>query len=186
VALDVASGSERWRVAFAPQAAGQYSGCNGGVFVGDLFVTSAEDGRVYALDRATGAVRWTAPRVHMLPTENAAGVWNDVRPLAASGDLVVVGSSTGTVVALEAATGAERWRATANRGSIIFRPAVGDDAVYANHILGQLAAFDRTTGALRWMSGIGQSRGEYFGAPVVEGDHLYINGFTAHYALRVR
>ena len=65
---------------------------------GRTVVLGGADGRIYALDLLTGAVRWTA---------NTGG---RVRASAAiEGGTVVVGSWDGRVYALDLATGAEKW-----------------------------------------------------------------------------
>lgn len=190
VAFDAATGAPRWRLPFEPLVSGQYSGSNGGVFAagGEVFVAAVHDGRIVGVDPASGAVRWTAPRVHKLPTEDTYGVWNDNRVVNVSpdGGLVVAASSTGIVVALDGRTGAERWRASPRTSSVIFRPGIGDRAVFVNYGLGNLSVLDRMTGRTLWTAGDLDSGDEFFEAPVVAGDQMYITGYHAFYAYDAR
>lgn len=102
--------------------------------VGDRVVVGTADGRVRAVSTATGEIEWTA------------GLDGSAVALAAGpGDTVVAGTrgEDGTVAALEAASGAVRWRhrtaddlGTARGGDLLSLPYVvdlaGDDErVYA-------------------------------------------------------
>jgi outer membrane protein assembly factor BamB len=64
VVLDAATGRIRWRTEFPRQAPMVPTNRTGGpVLVDDMLVASAGDGNVYAFDLATGAIRWTFPRL---------------------------------------------------------------------------------------------------------------------------
>jgi outer membrane protein assembly factor BamB len=153
LAFDRATGSLRWR--FVPTdgyGAGSYLGAT--VISGRVY-TGSPAGRVYALEGGNGALRWTAV------------VADDRRTLVfeptADADLVVAGygisivPNTGGVVALDAKTGAERWRTAFPRPS---NGALGsnsagnlllvDDLVVAATGYGVIYAFDRGDGSIRW------------------------------------
>ena len=79
---------------------------------------STASGKVFAYDRQTGDAVWQADL-------SAPGATSPT----VRGDELVVGTRMGTLVALEAATGKERWRI--GRGSgVVHDIAVGDGAVY--------------------------------------------------------
>ena len=90
VAFDLASGAERWhddRFLAAPAIAG------------DIAYATGPDGLVSAIDRATGAVRWTG------------SLDGNLRAPAVAGDAVYVSADRlHQVVALDQATGGELWR----------------------------------------------------------------------------
>ena len=90
VAFDLASGAERWhddRFLAAPAIAG------------DVAYATGPDGLVSAVDRATGAVRWTG------------SLDGNLRAPAVAGDGVYVSADRlHQVVALDQATGGELWR----------------------------------------------------------------------------
>src|SRR5262249_62036012 len=112
----------------------------GVVYVGD------EDAHanVTALDAETGEQRWCV----------TAGSFTG--PAVVAGDLIVLGVSPENnpsmteefIVALDRATGGERWRYATN-GSITDLVAVGG-TVYAGSLDGGLLALDAATGKGRW------------------------------------
>src|SRR3546814_1043312 len=65
-----------------------------------------------------------------------------------SSDLVV-GSLEGDVIALDAGTGAERWRAKVEN-EVIAAPAVGQGMAFVRSNDGRVTAFDAATGERRW------------------------------------
>jgi outer membrane protein assembly factor BamB len=152
------------------------------VVAGDLVVAASDVGIIYAMDRSTGNLRWTATRLSGLPPGASSDV--DDRPLVASAGLIVAGSLSGYVAAYDTATGAEKWRSTANRGSAFFPLSADGDAVYVTHAGLQLAAFDVRTGTLKWLAGDNPGGGEFYAAPAPDVDRLYVSGVHGLYALR--
>jgi outer membrane protein assembly factor BamB len=107
--------------------------------VGDEFVFAASrDGRVVAVDRATGREAWSVELEETLLGGVGAGF----------GTLVVV-NDEGEVIALDSASGEERWRGQV-ASEVIAQPQINNNLVVVQVINGQLAAFDRVTGAPRW------------------------------------
>jgi outer membrane protein assembly factor BamB len=169
-------------VALAPNYGG---GCNRRVAItGDLVVAASHDGRIFALDKLTGAERWSAPQLSGLPSGSGGNPLLDDRPLAASAGLILAGSLTGYVAAYDASTGAERWRSTAARGSASFPLSVDGEKVYVVHLGLQMAAFDLATGTVRWIAGDINAGGEYYPAPAIDAERVYVGGVHGLYALR--
>jgi outer membrane protein assembly factor BamB len=107
------------------------------------------------------------------PIWQAAGAGSTLRPPVVTGDTVVWVSGddqNSTVLALDLATGAERWRAIAPGAAHGNGPVVGNGLVYAGVTP---SAFDLTTGAQRWQA---DPRGTPFGAPALapDGSMLYV------------
>jgi eukaryotic-like serine/threonine-protein kinase len=112
---------------------------------GTVFVGSG-DGNVYALDAASGKLRWkfhTGNVVHASP--------------AVAGGTVYVGSWDSYFYALDAATGAQRWRfKTGEDPEINNQVGIQSSALVANGLVyfgcrdSHLYALDAGTGALRW------------------------------------
>ncbi|WEH35284.1 PQQ-binding-like beta-propeller repeat protein [Streptomyces sp. AM 4-1-1] len=156
-ALDARTGIEGWSYPI-----GDAASC-GGV---PVRVTPAPDGCVYvcagtrvlAVDTASGRVRWhfEAPAVFLSPPAFAPGP-------AVTGGGVYLADYLGTVYALDAATGKDRWRiATEARQSV--EPvlvAMGNVHVGSGCALYTL---DAVTGTPKWRFAAG---GEVVGAPVV-------------------
>jgi PGF-CTERM protein len=122
---------------------------------GSVYITD-DNGSVYALDAATGAIRWT----YSTGNESLSS------PVVANGT-VYVGSERDTVYALDAGTGVVRWTAAGSGATFasdrdrFTRPVVTDDTVIvASHTIeegssytnenGRVYAFDAKTGAERW------------------------------------
>jgi len=131
-----------------------------------LVVFGSGDGHVYALDAASGALRWkfrTGDVVHASP--------------AVADGVVFVGSWDGRFYALDLATGAERWRFQAgldplmhNQQGFQSSAAVVDGVVYVGCRDAHLYALDAKTGAERWRFSTGQSW--VVGSPAVEGGRV--------------
>lgn len=156
-AVDARTGTERWSY-----PVGDAASC-GGV---PVRVAPAPDGYVYvsagtrvlSVDIGSGRVRWhfESPAVFLSPPAFAPGP-------AVTGGGVYLADYLGTVYALDAATGKDRWRiATESRQSI--EPVL---VVAGNVHVGSgsaLYTLDAVTGTPKWRFAAG---GEVVGAPVV-------------------
>ncbi len=139
VALDAATGRERWRAQLAEGFTA------GGVAIhGSRAFTAAPAG---AFDLATGRVLWTAPEEGV----GSPGV-------SASGDAVWIAtldpaSDAGGLAAFAADDGRPLWRASLGGGAAMSpaeRPWALDDVVVVPLLDGPVAGVDGATGALRW------------------------------------
>jgi outer membrane protein assembly factor BamB len=141
-----------------------------------------EDGRVFALDRATAAVKWVAPRVH-----NVSVSLQDVRYVSAGATVALVTSDAvpGGIVAYDVATGTELWRRMENGGSL-YPPVLDATNAYVDHGW-VFASYDLATGATRWQTPQSQwhhPEAPYKGRPIIAGDRIYVAGYDGSYALR--
>ncbi|MFI6639428.1 PQQ-binding-like beta-propeller repeat protein [Streptomyces sp. NPDC050504] len=156
-ALDARTGADRWSYPI-----GDAASC-GGV---PVRVTPAEDGYVYvaagtrvlAIDIGSGHVRWhfEAPAVFLCPPTFVPGP-------AVTGGGVYIADYLGTVYALDAANGKDRWRiATESRQSV--EPVL----VAGGHVYvgsgSALYTLDAVSATPKWRFAAG---GEVVGAPVV-------------------
>ncbi|MFJ2831374.1 PQQ-binding-like beta-propeller repeat protein [Streptomyces sp. NPDC087263] len=168
-ALEARTGEERWSYPI-----GDAASC-GGV---PVRITAAPDGYVYvsagtrvlAVDAAKGHVRWhfEAPAVFLCPPVFVPGP-------AVTGGGVYLADYLGTVYALDAADGRDRWRiATESRSSI--EPVL----VAAGHVhVGSgkgLYTLDAVTGTPKWRF---QAGGDLVGAPAVAEGRIHF-GSTDH------
>ncbi|MEU9730700.1 serine/threonine-protein kinase [Streptomyces sp. NPDC048002] len=168
-ALDARTGDERWSYPI-----GDTASC-GGV---PVRVSPAPDGYVYvsagtrvlALDVASGQVRWhfEAPAVFLCPPTFVPGP-------AVTGGGVYLADYLGTVYALDATDGRDRWRiATESRSST--EPVL----VAAGHVhVGSgkgLYTLDAVTGTPKWRF---QAGGDIVGAPAVAAGRIHF-GSTDH------
>ncbi|MFD7167006.1 outer membrane protein assembly factor BamB family protein [Streptomyces violascens] len=156
-ALDARTGVERWSY-----PVGDAASC-GGV---PVRVAPAQDGYVYvsagtrvlAIDIASGHVRWhfEAPAVFLCPPTFAPG------PAVAGGG-VYLADYLGTVYALDASTGKDRWRiATESRQSV--EPVLVADGNIHVGSGNALYTLDAVTSTPKWRFAAG---GEVVGTPVV-------------------
>ncbi|MGW2055151.1 outer membrane protein assembly factor BamB family protein [Streptomyces sp. NPDC001840] len=162
-ALDARSGAEVWSYPI-----GDAASC-GGVPVrvrpaqdGQLYVSAGT--RVLSVDISTGRVRWhfEAPAVFLSPPAFAPGP-------AVTGGGVYLADYLGTVYALDATTGKDRWRiATESRQSI--EPVLVADGNVHVGSGSALYTLDAVTGTPKWRFAAG---GEVIGAPVVADGRLH-------------
>jgi outer membrane protein assembly factor BamB len=179
-ALDATSGAVRWTAALPPATPGAETTTLGVVVAGDVVVAGARDGRIYGLDRATGATLWTAPPV-AVPASVGGSPATDVRELASAGTSVYAASRTGYVTAIDATSGRVRWTAPTRYGSALW---VAADAtqVYVVHGYGQMTVLDAASGAVRWVLPTNGPAVAF--VPAIDGEQLYIDGSRGLYALR--
>jgi len=110
------------------------------------------------------------------PPIQKGGVWSrqvggDVRHTPAiAHNLVYVTAAPGKVVALDAATGAERWR-TDLRMVITAAPTVAGTTVLIGTQDGMVFGLDAHTGAVLWDF---TTAGKITGSPIVAGDTMYV------------
>lgn len=176
-AYEAATGVERWSIPLPSSAIHHVSATANGVWY--LGVGN----EVWALDVQTGAERWRQTFAGTDPYAARA------RTLAVAGDGVYVcgeqvleanGARTqGPVVAMDAATGAVRWRHIMRFAEeynyCVDAPLVTADAVVlADYASNNIVALERASGAPRW-----HFRGEFgwYGSratPVLRGDTVYV------------
>jgi eukaryotic-like serine/threonine-protein kinase len=197
-AVSEADGTQIWKYATNGPVNSSPAVANGLVFVSSL------DGRVYAIDARTGAQKWrfatggerrfTAPGIHgIMPRDETMPDPFDVflSSPAIAGGTVYVGSGDHNVYALDAATGALRWKFTT--GNVVHAsPAVADGVVYVGSWDRDFYAIDAQTGTLRWKFATGDDRTIYNqvgiqGSAAVADGTVYFGARDSHfYALDAR
>ena len=163
VAMDAASGKERWRFPVSSESTPL-------VVDGTLYVGSW-DGRLYALNARTGKQRWAFDAGEEL---NSAAAYAD--------GVVYIGSDGSQVFAVDAATGAERWRAAGfSRGQREYfyaTPTVAYGRVFIGNTDGMVYAFGATSGKLLWA----QSAGTYvYSAAAVWRQTVYVGSYDGNF-----
>jgi len=99
----------------------------------------SDDGKVYALDAATGHFRWS----------RTAGSLVDSSPAVAGGVVYVGSGLDNEMYALDAATGHLRWSYPTG-GTVDARPALAGGVVYVGSDDGKVYALDAATGQFHW------------------------------------
>ncbi|RMG33140.1 MAG: outer membrane protein assembly factor BamB, partial [Gammaproteobacteria bacterium] len=124
--VDTGAGADDKRLRLAPYYLG-----------GRLYVADA-DGKVAAVDAATGRVLWSVDL--QVPISGGPG---------AGEGLVVVGTLDAEAIALSQADGSLKWRAAVS-SEVLARPAIGGERVVIRTIDGKVQGLDATTGEERW------------------------------------
>jgi outer membrane protein assembly factor BamB len=149
---------------------------------GERLFVSNDEGRVLALNAATGATLWDSEVARAGKTGSRLLFWKrrtidggvSGGPGAGEG-IVVAGGRNGQVIALDAETGAERWTANVT-SEVISAPLVSGGLVVVRSNDGKTFAFDAASGERRWIFDRGlpnlSVRGN--GAPVAGGGLVYL------------
>ncbi|HVV05709.1 MAG TPA: PQQ-binding-like beta-propeller repeat protein [Puia sp.] len=139
-ALDSRTGKEKWKFRTREDTAYHLlEGIQASplVYEGHVFF-GARDGYFYSLDTATGQLTWKY---------SANSSWI-LTTAAAKDDVIFTGTSdTYLLLALDAATGKEKFRTTAN-GYVYSSPLIDSNTIYFGDFTGQLLAVDRLSGAI--------------------------------------
>lgn len=94
-----------------------------------------------------------------------------VQPVIAGG-VVYVGTMHGTLHAIDAQSGKDKWSYRCG-GGILHSAAVADGTCYFTALDGKLYALDAASGALRWTFATGNA---LWNAPLVDGGRMYFGG----------
>lgn len=184
-AIDAASGTQKWSFATKGERRFTAPGIHGAIprtermpdpfdvflssptISGDVLYFGSGDHHVYALDVATGALKWkfaTGDVVHASP--------------AVVDGTVYIGSWDRNMYALDAATGTERWRyQTGNDTTIYNQIGIASSAAVANGIVyfgcrdGHFYALNARNGSLRWAHD--NHMGWVIASPAVHGGRVY-------------
>lgn len=148
VALDARSGGVLWRQRVGAPIGGAPTVANGTVYV------TGRDATGWAVRAEDGRVQWQVSGV-----ADVAG-WMGASSPAVEGGQVVFPFASGQLLAVDAATGEQRWASTiggrrVGRAITAIRDMTGDPViaggqVYAGTSVGRMAAFDALTGAEIW------------------------------------
>jgi eukaryotic-like serine/threonine-protein kinase len=156
------------------------------------------DGYVYALDAASGKRAWrfktggerrfTAPGIHgLIPRTQLMADPYDVlmSSPAVAGGVVFIGSGDHYVYALDATTGAVRWKF--KTGNVVHAsPAVAGGTVYIGSWDRNMYALDAATGHVRWRFQTGDDRDIYnqvgiAGSAAVANGSVYFGCRDSHF-----
>lgn len=159
----VASGSVKkprvkrvWAVPLEGKVSARPVLADGMLYAGD------EDGKVYALDAATGRTKWTYD----------AGSRKEASPAVADGT-VYAGCKDGSVYALDAATGRVKWKFFTGFG-VYSTPVVADGVVYFGTADGRVYAVAAVTGKEKWTYRTGK---QITSSPAVADGRVYVAGY---------
>lgn len=162
-ALERMSGRRRWTTAI-DDAGGRTQASKVGI-AGTVVITGDGDA-ILGFDAGTGLRLWDRRRADV---KHAGAYLGSV-----SKDLVVAGSSTGQLMAVEPRDGSIRWTRVIAAGATVFSPVAHGRFVYATYVSrdGQpdagLVQLDARDGSLRWKASLTLDRHSW-SAPMVPG-----------------
>ena len=167
VALNVADGSQIWKVRPAGPLRGSPTISNGNVYV------MTQDNQIYALSMVDGSVQWNEAG-----TLGLAGIFGVAAPAAGQGT-VVAGYSSGELTAYRYENGRTLWNDALARTSISTSvatlsdidadPVIDRGRVFALGQGGRMAAYELVTGQRVWELNIAG-----IATPVVAGEWVFV------------
>ncbi|MEH6702358.1 PQQ-binding-like beta-propeller repeat protein [Parasphingorhabdus sp.] len=167
VALNVADGSQIWKVRPAGPLRGSPTISNGNVYV------MTQDNQIYALNLVDGSVQWNEAG-----TLGLAGIFGVAAPAAGQGT-VVAGYSSGELTAYRYENGRNLWNDALARTSITTSvatlsdidadPVIDRGRVFALGQGGRMAAYELVTGQRIWELNIAG-----IATPVVAGEWVFV------------
>jgi glucose dehydrogenase len=179
MAWDAADGRLRWRrLLEALDGSSHTNGWGGGLgSAGGLAFATGRDGTLRALSVLDGSTVWQVPAEGTgCPAEPGRP---ELRPLTVTRHLLVAGSSSGCVAAVDAEARRARWRfADVRLGSTASRLASDGQLVYIPFLSGRLVALDRDRGVERWR--LGDRDREFIWAPALAGRRVYLTSSSGY------
>jgi outer membrane protein assembly factor BamB len=157
IALDAASGAERWRVSIKSEILARP------LIVNDVVIIRTVDGHLEALSLADGAKRWSVDQ--QVPRLTLRGTSSPVL----AGDRIVAGFDNGKVSAIDARNGDVLWDTTVNAPSgrtelerladIDSPPRVSGDEIFVVGFQGRVAMLALDSGQIWWARDASSYRG---------------------------
>ena len=144
----------RWRAKVGRGLGRKYLRLTPAVVADRLYVADAY-GAVVALDRFSGREIWTSS-VGEPDGRGFFEFWDRRDPSFVAGGVgagdgrILLGTTRGEVIALDAGDGAELWRAQVS-SEVLSPPAAGEDVVVAQTADGRLIALEAASGKQRWV-----------------------------------
>ncbi len=182
IALDIANGGPLWQETFEPLSSGGGFGCAAPATAVALYGTPAVseglvygggyNGKIYALNADTGALRWVYPR--------EGNILSIVGGPAVSQGKVYFASTDGKVYALDAATGDFAWEFETG-DKIWSTPAIDGNTLFIGSFDKKLYALNADEGGKKWEFSTGRA---IVAQPVIHQGTVYAASFDRHiYAL---
>ena len=160
---NVANLTVKWRTNIGGGCFASASVVDGKLYTAD---TGSADGKLHALDAATGQELWT------FPSDALRGDHAWTSPPVANGVVYFgVNRPIPVVYAVNATTGQEIWHHTGPIANIVSSPALESDRIYVAFTDGTIRALDATNGQVIWSV---NHPGGANSSPAVAGGRLYI------------
>src|SRR6266540_3174593 len=159
----------KWRTNIGGGCFASASVVDGKLYTAD---TGSANGKLHALDAATGQELWTFPS-DALPGDHA---WTS--PPVANGVVYFgVNRPIPVVYAVNATTGQEIWHHTGPVANIVSSPALESDRIYVAFTDGTIRALDATNGQVIWSV---THPGGAYSSPAVENGRVFVGSRDDH------
>jgi len=166
-AIDAKTGQKKWDFKASSVIHSSPITCEGMVVFGDW------GGRLHALDQITGKEKWFFQAG--IDTVNYNQVGFQASPAYSNG-VIYTGCRDANVYAIDAKTGAMKWKYFNNYSWVICSPAVSDDMVYfGTSDTHRLIALKAATGEVIYNTNL---QAFVFSSPSLAGKQLYIGDFS--------
>jgi len=150
---------------------------------GRVFAASA-DGKIKALTTDTGRIIWEAEINDFYTKEEllfgfSKGLDAITGGVGAGGDLVVVGTGSGEILALNQSDGSLAWKSRV-ASEVLSPPQIDDDLVVVQSIDGKVTAYDAIDGSRKWIytTNIPSLTLRGTATPIISGDVILV-GFSS-------
>jgi len=150
---------------------------------GRVFAASA-DGKIKALTTDMGRIIWEAEVKDFYTKEELSfgfskGLDAITGGVGAGGDLVVVGTGSGEILALNQSDGSLAWKSRV-ASEVLSQPQIDDDLVVVQSIDGKVAAYDALDGSRKWIytTNIPSLTLRGTATPIISGDVVLV-GFSS-------
>lgn len=179
VAVNAESGVQRWEVTLGGTATSGGFGCSSSTtpvavygspaLYEDLVYVAGYNGKVYAINADSGALRWVYPR--------EGNIDSIVSGLVVAEDRLYFGCSDGKVYALDAATGDFQWD-FATEEKIWSTPAYDSGTLYVGSFDKKLYALDAADGTQKWQF---EADGAFASTPLVYDNTVYVGTIDRYF-----
>ena len=149
---------------------------------GRVFAASA-DGKIKALTTDTGRIIWEAEVKDFYTKEEISfgfskGLDAIIGGVGAGGDLVVIGTGSGEILALNQSDGSLAWKSRV-ASEVLSQPQIDGDVVVVQSIDGKVSAYDVIDGARKWVytTNIPSLTLRGTATPIISGDVVLV-GFS--------
>ncbi len=175
IAMDAATGAQRWRRELGGPVTGAPTIDDGRVFV------SSNNNEIYALELATGEVIWSdqaiAESARVLGSSSPAAVEDFIIAPFSSGEVIAYYAANGRRLWVDAISQAGRFTPISEINDIGSRPVLGSGLVFASSQSGATVAIDGRTGTRIWTQPVGSTN-----APALSGAYLFVIGINGELA----